>query len=112
MEREVWEVEVCGQGEAKEQERRCCPRTRTAHQSETAGGSQSSVRPHCTAGRAGQHLGEGEEVKQTKNEEGRRGRKSKRRLKNTGSKGKKRDRDRNSVSQDDLFAFDIPFTHT
>lgn len=41
------------------------PRTQTRHLSETAARSQSSGLLHCTAGRAGLHLGEGGDVTKT-----------------------------------------------
>ena len=73
----VVEVEVCGQEEATEQERRCCPRSPTGHRSEPDSGSQSSAPPRCTAGRAGQHLGGGEGMKQMERQREKRERKKK-----------------------------------
>lgn len=48
----------------REQETHYCPRIQKGHQSEPDAGFQSSERPRCTAGRAGQRLEEREEVRQ------------------------------------------------
>lgn len=108
----VEEEEVYGLEEVREQGMGSCPRTQRWHQNVPDAGSQSSGQPRCTAGRAGQHLGDRGGKTDRETQQKRRGVNKKRRLKNTGSKGKMIDRDRNSVCQKDSFVFDILFyTH-
>lgn len=64
------EEEVCGQEEAREQGTGYFPRTHWWHLNGPDAGSQSFGRPRCTAGRAGQHLGDRGSEKNGKREEG------------------------------------------
>lgn len=54
----VWEEELCGQEEVREEETKYGPHSQRGIQSEPGAGSQSSGLPRCIADRAVRHLGE------------------------------------------------------